>query len=975
MDIPLWSRLKRGAEYDNHDESSGEYTWKRHCNGINNLESSVLDDAFNVYSSSPFDTVTTDHAMINLWQDLPSWDEAPMPSQVLDYNTVLASQWSTNDPTILHGDIEPLDFCDQFEKQQMERSVCFGMICDIRIRFRPESHFYLAEVSDFSETADGTSSFLPLSMTFGTSSCELRNEAGTAIATLNTITLNKLIRLQMLEHLELQGVISMRHIKSLVDEAGMVGKDTITEISVNIYGDIHIAENVALELARSDLFLQNPDFLPEGTRYENPQSLRLPLHVLQHADKTTTSATTRDMDGIMDPISTEVSQGDCSDGAQFDFDVDFACLLDKFAEHDYLVMAPVDLKIETPLLDHQKEGLDFVLKREHLNSPLSRRLWEAPEHESGKQLYRHIITGATSAESPDTRGGILADDMGLGKSLVMISAIVTSLSEAFHHARTLTTPPGSLHEPVIAARSTVIVVPSALLMDGWVEEINRHTRGYTLDVHKYHGPTRKIAIHELLNHDVILTTYGTLAADLKRKQSIMYKTLWYRVILDEAHVIRNAATNQFRAVMALRSGIRWCLSGTPIQNSLDDLGSLVAFLRVPLLDQRAQFQRYVTRRTLVRRSSQQPDYENLRVLLASICLRRNRTILPCSQFVDCPVKVAFSLEERQEYQELQRSWRERLDMAVSGHKTKVAHQIVLECLLRLRIYCKNGDYLRIKAASSLIEQEELGSLLQQTGDATCHYCKCDVLVFGNAEDGNSGVVTYCRNVVCGDCIETYRSHIGGGKACPLCKTRHDSPLAASLGADATNLGLESRVFPSKIRELCQDLERHRHESKSIVFSFWKKSLDIVGSLLDKECLPYMRVDGSISLHQRKRILAQFQAAEQGMVLLMTLGTGAVGLNNLSVANRIHILEPQWNPSIESQAIGRVLRLGQTKTVSVVRYIVKDTVEANVQNQQFKKMLLAIKGFGKGKLAQAHQQREILKVTTSSRRHRPPGKEG
>jgi hypothetical protein len=47
----------------------------------------------------------------------------------------------------------------------------------------------------------------------------------------------------------------------------------------------------------------------------------------------------------------------------------------------------------------------------------------------------------------------------------------------------------------------------------------------------------------------------------------------------------------------------------------------------------------------------------------------------------------------------------------------------------------------------------------------------------------------------------------------------------------------------------------------------------------------------------------------------------------------------------------------------------------VQNQQFKKILLAIKGFGKGKLAQAHQQREILKVTTSSRRHRPPGKEG
>ena len=52
----------------------------------------------------------------------------------------------------------------------------------------------------------------------------------------------------------------------------------------------------------------------------------------------------------------------------------------------------------------------------------------------------------------------------------------------------------------------------------------------------------------------------------------------------------------------------------------------------------------------------------------------------------------------------------------------------------------------------------------------------------------------------------------------------------------------------------------------------------------------------------------------------------ISLNNLSVANRIHILEPQWNPSVESQAIGRVLRLGQTKTVHVIRYIVRATVE-------------------------------------------------
>lgn len=58
------------------------------------------------------------------------------------------------------------------------------------------------------------------------------------------------------------------------------------------------------------------------------------------------------------------------------------------------------------------------------------------------------------------------------------------------------------------------------------------------------------------------------------------------------------------------------------------------------------------------------------------------------------------------------------------------------------------------------------------------------------------------------------------------------------------------------------------------------------------------------------------------MLMMTLNR----LNNLSVASRVHILEPQWNPSIEDQAIGRVARLGQTKKVTVIRYIVKNTIE-------------------------------------------------
>ena len=112
---------------------------------------------------------------------------------------------------------------------------------------------------------------------------------------------------------------------------------------------------------------------------------------------------------------------------------------------------------------------------------------------------------------------------------------------------------------------------------------------------------------------------------------------------------------------------------------------------------------------------------------------------------------------------------------------------------------------------------------------------------------------------------------------------------------------------------------------SIVFSVWKKTLDLVSALFSAKRIPFLLIDGSLSLADRRKVLKRFREDPGVPVLLMTLGTGAVGLN-LTVANRIHILEPQWNPTVESQAIGRAVRFGQEKTVTVERYIMKDTVE-------------------------------------------------
>ncbi|KAL2680539.1 hypothetical protein Neosp_008141 [[Neocosmospora] mangrovei] len=91
---------------------------------------------------------------------------------------------------------------------------------------------------------------------------------------------------------------------------------------------------------------------------------------------------------------------------------------------------------------------------------------------------------------------------------------------------------------------------------------------------------------------------------------------------------------------------------------------------------------------------------------------------------------------------------------------------------------------------------------------------------------------------------------------------------------------------------------------------------------------------------------------------MSIETGAVGLN-LTVANVVHIVEPQWNPSVEAQAVARALRMGQQKAVTIYRYIMKGTVEERIIELQERKKKLAIFAFGTEDGSNMHEKLEDL----------------
>lgn len=172
------------------------------------------------------------------------------------------------------------------------------------------------------------------------------------------------------------------------------------------------------------------------------------------------------------------------------------------------------------------------------------------------------------------KGGLLADDMGLGKTLQSISLILTNAKEADKH-------PG-------VEKTTLVVAPLALIRQWEAELKERVEESHRLKVLVHHGPQRTKNFEDLRRYDVVITTYQILVSEHGHSNDSVkagcFGLHWYRVILDEAHTIKNRNAKATKACYELRSVYRWCLSGTPLQNNLDELQSLVKFLRIKPYD-------------------------------------------------------------------------------------------------------------------------------------------------------------------------------------------------------------------------------------------------------------------------------------------------------------------------------------------------------------------------------------------------------
>ncbi|GMT04132.1 hypothetical protein PENTCL1PPCAC_26306, partial [Pristionchus entomophagus] len=614
---------------------------------------------------------------------------------------------------------------------------------------------------------------------------------------------------------------------------------------------------------------------------------------------------------------------------------------------------PRGLRVE--LMGHQKTGLTWMLWREKQMAP----------------------------------GGILADDMGLGKTISMISLILHAKNERLEkenegdekwEEREDKYKKKCSAAGLVASHTTLVIAPASVIYQ-WEAEIEKRVKGSRLAVHVFHGPKNKREDRpkKLAKYDIIITTYNIITSELTEKVnltnddddesesddddarfgrkaavadgksksrvsksqiSVLTKVHWERIILDEAHQIKNRNTLISKAVCRLPGRNRWCLSGTPVHNDLLDLFSLVKFLRVSPFDELTLWKENIME---ARNGNQR-----LNTLVKSLLLRRMKNQ------VDAKTKQPLVSLKPKMY-EIHELSLEGLEKSIYGLMFKAVQSKVQNFVAQQKDNADIDLFGRARRRKNEKNGEEDGEPIK------------------NPFIGGSKEIDAKNNFQAMNCILVFLLrlrqavvHLSLTKEAMDLSTFEGLPINTSeeiLDAELSQLSLDEnavgdseetlatardveRVFTpkflsTKIRVLLDKLDHAvKSGDKCVVVSQWTSVLKIIEYHIRKRDVEYTEITGEIATGDRQERVDSFNRVEGGaQVMLLSLTAGGVGLN-LVGGNHLFLIDLHWNPALESQACDRIYRMGQTKNVFIHKLLSKNTIEDAILSLQNRKSALA-----------------------------------
>ncbi|XP_015671176.1 SWI/SNF-related matrix-associated actin-dependent regulator of chromatin subfamily A containing DEAD/H box 1 [Protobothrops mucrosquamatus] len=470
--------------------------------------------------------------------------------------------------------------------------------------------------------------------------------------------------------------------------------------------------------------------------------------------------------------------------------------------------------------------------------------------------------------------GILADEMGLGKTIQAIAflAYLYQLGDVGPH---------------------LIVVPASTI-DNWIREINLWCP--ELQILFYYGSQEdrrhfRMDIHnKVTDFNVIVTTYNCAISSPEDRNLFRKMKLNY-AIFDEGHMLKNMGSVRYQHLMTINAKNRFLLTGTPVQNNLLELMSLLNFVMPHMFSSSTSEIRRIFS-SKAKASEEHSVYEKERIahakqIIKPFILRRVKEevlqqLPPKKEIVE---RCEMTEKQEQLYQDLFSCLKKSMD---GQEKTSEMGNVMMQLrkmanhpLLHRQYYTSE----KLKVMSKLMLKEPT-------------HCEANPdLIFEDM------------------CVMTdYELHL-------LCKQYaniHDFKLEMDLI-------LDSGKFRTLIRILSDFKEKG---DRVVLFSQFTMMLDILEVLLKHEQHRYLRLDGKTQISDRIHLIDEFNSDMDIFIFLLSTKAGGLGIN-LTSANVVILHDIDCNPYNDKQAEDRCHRVGQTREVQVIRLISKGTIEESM----------------------------------------------
>eukprot|EP00899_Mesostigma_viride_P007949 jgi/Mesvir1/17155/Mv07580-RA.1 len=531
------------------------------------------------------------------------------------------------------------------------------------------------------------------------------------------------------------------------------------------------------------------------------------------------------------------------------------------------------------LREHQREGVQFMFEcvtglREFCD-------WKPPEKPKKK--------GAAAAQEPEAPadastdvpeneprylGCILADDMGLGKTLQGVSLMWTLMRNGFD---------GS---PV--AKRVIIVTPTSLVSN-WESEIHKWIPGRASPIALCESSRADVikGITRFLGHSnqgqILIISYETFRLHAERFKA---KGACDLLICDEAHRLKNEATLTTQALSMLSCRRRVLLSGTPMQNDLDEFYAMVSFTNPGILGDQAAFRRYYEAPILTGREPEATDDERRKAdeRAAELSTRVNQFIL------------------RRTNELLSKHLPPKLVQVVCCRLSPLQKQLYTHFLKSTTVKAAVANAKPSKVLASITAMKKL-----------CNHPK---LIYDMIRSGAASQAAGFE-----DCAQFFPEGMF---------ERHRGAAPFSM-VDACHLSGKMAVLGRML-----DILRRETRDRIVLVSNYTQTLDLFTAFCRERGYPFLRLDGTTSVGKRQKLVKAFNDMTQDQfAFLLSSKAGGCGLNLIG-GNRLVLFDPDWNPAADKQAAARVWRDGQKKRTYLYRFLATGTIEEKVYQRQLAK---------------------------------------